>query len=252
MRSVLTRLEQKQLEQLVQENRSSDALIGGTLGNDVLFRIRQDIISCILKPGSKLPFEALKSLYGASFSTLREALFTLTAEGWVVAVGQRGFRVSPVSRENLMDLTNSRVLIEREVIRQSIESGGDDWEDRTLSAFHRLDRIERRPEGPAESPVNWMMIHGEFHEALASGCKSPTLIGIRINLFELSHRYRRLSAIHPAKTAKTGDHRAIMEAALRRRTAEAQDLLEQHIRKTSAAVLRNLEELRNFEDLTEI
>jgi DNA-binding GntR family transcriptional regulator len=43
-----------------------------------------------------------------------------------------------------------------------------------------------------------------------------------------------------------------MEAALQRRTAEAQDLLEQHIRKTSAAVLRNLEELRNFEDLTEI
>jgi len=240
------------VEQAIQEGRPTDALIGKTLGNDVLFRIRQDIISCILKPGSKLPFETLKGLYGASFSTLREALFTLTAEGWVVAVGQRGFRVSPVSRENLMDLTNSRVLIEREVMSQSIAGGGDDWEDRTLSAFHRLDRIERRPGGPAEAPINWMSVHGEFHEALASGCKSPTLIGIRNGLFELSHRYRRLSAIHPTNSAKAGDHRAIMEAALQRRTSEAQDLIEQHIRKTAAAVLRNMDELRNFEDLTEI
>ena len=242
-----------QLERMVQASRPTDALIGGTLGNDVLFRIRQDIISCILKPGARLRFEALKGLYGASFGTLREALFTLTSEGWVVAVGQRGFRVSPVSRENLLDLTNSRVLIEREVTRQAIEEGGDEWEDRVLAAFHRLDRIERSPGGPAESPVNWMAVHSEFHEAIASGSNSPILLGIRSNLFELSHRYRRLAAIRPTGRAdKAGEHRAMMEAALQRRSPEAQDLIERHIRKTAASVLKNMDELMSLGELSEI
>ena len=94
----------------------------------MLRRLREDIISCVLKPGEKLRFETLRSLYGVSYSTLREALSRLSAEGLVVSEGQRGFFVAPITEEDLLDITDARVVLERECIRRSLENGNADWE----------------------------------------------------------------------------------------------------------------------------
>ena len=56
--------------------------------------------------------EALRDRYEVSFSTLREALARLAAESLVISEGQRGFVVAPVSVDDLLDLTNARVLLE--------------------------------------------------------------------------------------------------------------------------------------------
>src|SRR3546814_15487024 len=66
-------------------------------------------------------FEQLKEIYGASYSTLREALSSLVAEQLVVAEGQRGFWVASISAADLLDLTDARVLLEREAVRRAIE-----------------------------------------------------------------------------------------------------------------------------------
>ena len=51
---------------------------------------------------------------------MHEALTALAAEGLVVSQEQRGFRVAPVSRTDLIDLTEARVLIERQLIRLAV------------------------------------------------------------------------------------------------------------------------------------
>src|SRR4051812_22281514 len=72
---------------------------GKTLGVDIAHRLRQEIVACRLKPGEPLKFDALRLAFGASFTTLREALTSLTADGLVLAEEQRGYRVAPVSAE---------------------------------------------------------------------------------------------------------------------------------------------------------
>src|SRR5690349_4145590 len=64
-------------------------------------RIRTDIIFGKLGPAEKLKLDRLREDYGASVSTLRELLSRLSSEGLVVAEGQRGFEVAPISGENL-------------------------------------------------------------------------------------------------------------------------------------------------------
>ncbi|MGO7668283.1 GntR family transcriptional regulator, partial [Rhizobium ruizarguesonis] len=59
--------------------------------------MRADIIFGRLAPGQKLKLESLKEYYETSISTLREVLNRLSSEGLVVAEGQKGFEVSPVS-----------------------------------------------------------------------------------------------------------------------------------------------------------
>ena len=143
---------------------------GKTLAADIAHRLRNEIVTCQLKPDESLKFDALRLSFGASFTTLREALTLLAAEGLVVAEEQRGYKVAPVTLDDLSDLTHARILIEVDLIRRSIENGDDDWEIRVISSLHRLAKIEER--APENYPVNveWKSAHRQFHEALVSAC----------------------------------------------------------------------------------
>lgn len=217
---------------------------GKTLASDIAHRLRSEIVSCRLKPGEVLKFDALRLSYGASFTTLREALTNLAAEGLVVAEEQRGFKVAPVSIADLIDLTRARILIEVDLIRRSIENGGDDWEIAVISSIHRLGIIEGRAvEDYADNP-EWKVAHREFHESLVGACGSPTLLGIRQSLFERAERYRNISAtLRPRPRDKVGEHRALMKAAIGRDADRACELIARHIQTTTDNVVKYASEL---------
>lgn len=207
---------------------------GKTVAGDITHRLRQDIVGCRLKPGEPLKFDALRLAFGASFTTLREALTSLVADGLVVAEEQRGFRVAPVTAADLADLTHARVLIEVDLLRRSIVEGGDDWEIAVISTLHRLRRIEERLTGSLAEDPDWKIAHRQFHEALVSAARSPTLQTIRSALFDRAERYRNLSLMYrPPTRDKAGEHRAIMQAAIARDADLAVSLIDRHIRSTS-------------------
>ena len=195
----------------------------------------------VQQPGGPeaLKFDTLRLAFGASFTTLREALTSLAADGLVVAEEQRGYRVAPVSAEDLQDVTSTRALIEIELLKRSIEHGGDDWEVAVISTLHRLGKIEERLPGKHVDDPDWKIAHRQFHEALVSSGRSPTLLAIRASLFERAERYRNLSSMfRPHSRDKAGEHRAIMKAAIARDTDLATTLIDRHIRSTANNVVK--------------
>lgn len=215
-----------------------------TLGADVFQRMRADIVSCRLDPNAQLKFESLKEAYEASFSTLREALTGLVSEGLVVSEGQRGFRVAPASRQELLELTDARVLIERELIKLAIENGDDDWEVEASAALHRMSLLEQRNPERFFFGDDYRAAHQRFHEVLVEPSGSAVLLGIRASLYVRAERYRSLSAIYRKhKRNKVGEHKAILDAVLSRKMKISQDLLENHIRATTKNVLERASDL---------
>ncbi len=211
-----------------------------TRAGDVLQRMRSDVIGCVLKPGARLRFEALRDKYEASFSTLREALSRLVADGLVVAEEHRGFVVAPVSRADLQDLTDVRVLVEKECMTRAVARGDDAWEADILGAFHRMDRLQKRLGREYYLSDEWAGLHGAFHFALVSACGSPNLLEFRQKLFERAHRYRRISSqFRPYWRPKETQHKAIMDAVLARNAPKATRLIERHIRETTENVLEH-------------
>ena len=209
-----------------------------TLAADVFWRLRADIISCRLDPGAALRFETLKDAYGASFSTLREALSALAAEGLVVSEGQRGFQVAAVSRFDLIDLTDARVLLERHLLQLAIEKGDDDWEVTTAACLHRMQLLEERHGANFALTEEWRLAHQRFHKALVAASGSPILLTVRDNLYARAERYRSLSAVYrKMKRNKIDEHKSIMDAACARKVEQAQTLIEKHIRRTTQNVL---------------
>ena len=85
--------------------------------------LRRNIIEGRLSPGEKLRIEHIKNDYGVGGATLREALSLLTSDALVVSQGQRGFRVAPVSLEDLADITATRAMLACSALRHPPRPG---------------------------------------------------------------------------------------------------------------------------------
>ncbi len=213
---------------------------GETRAGDILQKMRFDIVSCVLKPGERLRFEALRDRYAVSFSTLREALSHLVAEELVLTEGQRGFIVAPISIDDLNDLTGVRVLMEREAVRLAMRYGDDAWEAGIIGTYHRMERFQDRLGGQYYLDEGWSAVHGAFHLSIVSACQSSSLMQIREKLFERAHRYRRMSSQFRTKwREKDVQHKAIMDAVLARDADAAPALVDRHIRETTENVIEH-------------
>ena len=103
-----------------------------------------DIIAGDLAPGARLGIVDLVQRYEIGATPLREGLSRLISRGLIVGIGQRGFRVADVSREDLEDITQMRTVIEVEALRLAIARGDDAWEAGILSALHQMRRHIQR------------------------------------------------------------------------------------------------------------
>jgi DNA-binding GntR family transcriptional regulator len=204
-------------------------------------RLRQDVLAGTFEAGAKLKLDELQSAYGYSSSPLREAL-RLAQEGLIRADERRGFRVAPISEDDLADITRMRVMLDVPALREAIAHGDDAWEADILAAYHRLEKVESRlGDGPVILDNDWSQLHRAFHLALVAACPSLRQRVWGASLFDQAERYRRFSARH-RKTArrKSNEHKKIMDATLRRDADTACVLLEEHILSTQRNVLAAL------------
>ena len=192
-------------------------------------QVRADIIFGKLNPGEKLKLDPLREAYGASVGTLRELLSRLVSEGLVVAEGQRGFEVAPISAENLREIAALRLLLESHALKQSFRAGDMDWEGRVVSAYHKLSAIEKKLlTGDRADPEIWKRYDWEFHHALISACGSNALLETHAPVYDKYLRYQMIAGIFRGEIAAREHHR-LMECALSRDAKTAIEVLVVHI-----------------------
>ena len=211
-----------------------------TLALEVFGRLRADILSGKLAPGTKLRFENLRASYGVGLSPLREALSRLAENRLVVSIGQRGFRVPPVSVQEIGDIAMVRKEIEGLALRFAIRHGNDGWEAAVVAARHKLTVLERHNRDVSEDL--WESRHRDFHKTLVSACNSACLIHLHGLLCDQFDRYRRLSAkSRLPNSPRPLVHQRITEAALARDADLAVKLLHDHIDQATALIVAGLQ-----------
>ena len=217
--------------------------VNRTLTSDLFDRLRTDILHCHLKPNSRLLFRDLRSAYASGMSPMREALMRLASDGLVILEDHKGFRVAPVSREELVDITGTRLELEGLAVALAIDKGDDFWEAGVLARFHEMSkRSSHTAAGPLDA--EWERRHDAFHLALYSACGLRWLISFCQILADRSFRYRHLllEAVDPTRDHRS-EHEAIMQAALARDKTRAVALLQEHYRRTAQTLLDHCKEL---------
>ena len=208
-----------------------------TLVESAYRNLRRDIIEGRLIPGEKLRIEHIKDNYGVGAGTLREALSLLISDSLVISQGQRGFRVAPASLEDFGDITETRVMLECEALRQSIALGDDAWEGELLAAFHRLSKAEEKLPGNGNRE-EWEERNRIFHEILIAACPSQWIKRFLTILYYQAERYRRLTLQYKELLPRNihAEHEALFKAVLGRDADLACQLLAEHIRFTFQSI----------------
>lgn len=219
-------------------NQSSDLIKQEpkTLVEGAYLALRNDIIKGVHTPSSKLKVEHLKDIYQVSGGTLREALALLVADSLVYAEGQKGFFVSPMSLKDFKEITQLRVMLEKQALKQSIENGNDKWEADVISAHHRLALAEQKlaigdiEQRNAQFSL-WEERNAAFHASLVSACESRWILQFIGILYQQSERYRSLGVQYGTNLKRDlhAEHEALKDAALARNVHLCSEILAEHI-----------------------
>jgi len=210
--------------------------------------LRQAILDCDLAPGSSLVISSLKARFGFGWTPLREALSRLEADKLVTSAENKGYRVAPVSKEQLLDLQLARKTVERLLLARSIERGGEAWEASIVGAHHLLAQAPQPAPGMPISEIEiWERRHQAFHETLLAAAEAPWMSGFAAETADHLHRHHRAmlyqsglleDAERPGKdalkelieaTLGIAHHTELMDAVLRRVEDEALSLMDEHV-----------------------
>lgn len=222
--------------------KSSDAPSAGaeTLASAVYRKLRREIICAQFPRGQKLRTQQLCARYGAGLSPIREALNRLASDGLVNQSDQRGFSLSPLSREHLAELTRTRCWLNELALRESIARGDGAWEENIVLAYHRMSRLPRQLPDHGDNPSR-EDAHRAFHSSLIAACGSRWLIRYCEQLFDAADCYRHLSRMtHARRKLRENEHREIMDAVLARNADKAVKLLLGQFRHTAELAQENL------------
>jgi DNA-binding GntR family transcriptional regulator len=209
-----------------------------TLTGQVFDALRSDVLAGRLTPGSRLRLVELTERFSVSQSVVREALARLSEQRLVIALPQQGFRVAPLSVDDLTELTDARRQIEGSVFRLSVERGSVAWESAVVGAHHQLGRTPMYDDA-GDPNEQWLEAHETFHTALLSGCGNARLTDVARGLRESAALYRIWSAPlgHDDERDLDAEHRGLLDAALERDPDIAVERLHSHIQRTTDALL---------------
>ena len=202
-------------------------------------RLRDDLLTCRLAPGDRINIKEVADDLGFSLGAVREALARLTSEGFVSADDSRGFRATPISIADMIDLIAVRSQIEGQCLRRAIQKGGLDWESAIVSAAHRLARTPVYAEVDAKRlNDDYAIAHSAFHQALVAACDSIWLRRMRDWLYAQSERYRYLTVpLARVERDVTREHDELVKAVLARDADRAVALLEEHLMATARILI---------------
>lgn len=205
-----------------------------TLSERAATLVERDILAGHLAPGARLGIVDLVQRYDIGATPLREGLSRLVSRGLIAGIGQRGFRVAEISREDLLDITVMRTAVEIDAVRLAIVNGDDAWEAGILSALHQMRRhIERTGDEFREGAEDFDRLHKGFHTALLAACGSQRMLNAHSDLYDQAYRYRRvmMRAIGSGK-GFVREHQRLADCVLARDVAGAQTMLTAHLRST--------------------
>jgi DNA-binding GntR family transcriptional regulator len=209
-----------------------------TRGHRVYEALRNDIMAGRLAPGTQLPFAELGRRYRTSIGVLREGLSRLAEQGLVRAEPRHGFQVTPLSGDDLAELTVARCEIEVLLLRLAIRHGTLEWESRLLAAHHTLDGTpETRGDDTSTFSEVWITAHAQFHAVIFEGCPNSWLRAIAARLRDSAEIYTHWwarSLGHDERRDLAIEHKALVDALIARDVEGATRVITTHIQRTAA------------------
>lgn len=203
------------------------------LSDQVTDRLRNDIISGRFPPGTRLTEAWLCKAYEVSRVPVREALKSLSVEGFVTYRAYAGVSVATTSSDDAEDLFGVRKAIERATVRRCAQRFGRPDDTETMAFAERLGELVDEGATLAESGDVDRLAHmnTEFHLGLAEFSRS---INMQSLLRQVASKIEWLYALDLRSRAEHSwaEHRLIADAVVGGDVDLAGERIVQHIQNS--------------------
>jgi DNA-binding GntR family transcriptional regulator len=204
------------------------AISTSTMATRVAEELKRRIIAGEYASGMKLQQEQVALDLGVSRSPVREALRQLEAEGLVILISQKGAQVAGVSRQDVSELFELRLLTEPHLLTLAIPR----MDHAVLDA---AEDVIRQMEGTDIG--NWSALNWAFHRTLYLPADRPATLKIVERIHQTIDRYlRRQIALTGGRETAKREHERIVATCRQGHADLAASLLRVHILNASAAL----------------
>jgi DNA-binding GntR family transcriptional regulator len=197
-----------------------------TMAEQAYESIRRQVLHGELVPGSIVSERMLAERLQLGKAPIRTAVQRLASEGFISVEPRRGIVIAPQSIQDVIDLYEVRVELEKLVARGVAGKLNSDQIDRLKANLKEHQKVAKECE-----PAKTLAVDFDFHRLLCNfyGNKHLTLMLNRIydSLFpelRLSHE-KSPDRVQEA----VGEHQALIEAIIRGNAAEAERLITRHL-----------------------
>lgn len=180
-----------------------------SLASVVVERLREKIISGELHEGEQLRQDAIATEFQISRIPVREALSHLAAEGLITIFANRGAVVSALSPEEIVQLFETRAVLECYALRQAIPNLKEEDFRRAEDILEHFEKsLMKDSEIRSWGEWNW-----NFHSILYAPANRPVLMSFLKTLNNNCDRYTRLHLLVTRDLHRAGQsHRALLDA----------------------------------------
>jgi len=203
------------------------------LYEDVADRLREQIFSKHLAPGSWLDEQSLAEEFGISRTPMREAIKVLASEGLVTIKMRRGAYVTEVARTDLEQIFTILSLLEGQAAKETATKA-------TEAELNQLDDLHHRLEKAAADRdlEQFFEINVKFHELIQQIAGNKWMNGVIADLRKVLKLHRRDSLTSTGRLQNSlVEHREILRSLLKRDVQAAELAMQRHL-------ARGLEALR--------
>jgi DNA-binding GntR family transcriptional regulator len=211
--------------------RKSTPIPRQSLAAAVLERLRDKILSGELREGEQLRQDAIAEEFQISRIPVREALSHLAAEGLINLVANRGAVVSALSPDEIMQMFETRAVLECYMLRCAIPNMK---EEDFQTAENILKQFEQSLEKDSEVK-SWGTWNWSFHSTLYAPANREFMLSYVKTLNVNCDRYTRLHLVFTHDSHRAGQsHRELLDACKTRDPEVASATLWKHITEAGA------------------
>ncbi len=192
------------------------------LYQDVAERLRQQIFSRELEPGSWIDELKLCADYGISRTPLREALKVLAVEGLVTMKVRRGAYVTEMSKDDVAQVYHLLALLESDAAGIVAVQASDAQRAELVALHDRLEKQVRQRDA-------FFAANEQFHMALLQMAGNRWTLQTVTDLRKVMKLNRHHSLFRQGRLADSlAEHRALMAAIAARDASAATKLMKAH------------------------
>lgn len=210
-------------------------VVNRSLVDQIYSVLRDRIIEVSMEPGTKIDIQQLIEEFEVSETPVRVALAKLTHEGLVKLLPRRGYFVIKLTKKDLKEIYDLRILLESYAIDTAIEKMDPTKLKKIYRDFERLRGTNNSKRREKES----LKTDEGFHLEIVRNCDNKRAQELFYRIYDFARISQKM---HKRIDQDIDEHTAVIKALLDKKKEEARRLLVQHLENAREATLEVLDE----------